>query len=304
MPITSSLGSGETGTTTPAEVPPTTSPVEPLPSTGPTSADAFLTAASEGDLATVQTQISNGVNIETKGERERTALLNASFKGHAEVVSLLLESGADMSAADNLGFTAVILAAYQGFGEVVKVLAAQGADLDAKSNEGVPAIFYAAERNHAGAVGVLLDGGADIKGFRRGGATALMIAAQEGNENVVMELISRGANVNVKNGVLKSAMHSAAQGPDNAEIIFALLDAGAEIDAKDRDGNIPLHYASLSGRKSNIEALLSRGSDPTALNVDGDSPADDACKCLTAENSVCNTDFCRTSKDELVVALG
>ncbi|GMH36900.1 hypothetical protein BSKO_04773 [Bryopsis sp. KO-2023] len=111
----------QTGTATPAGVPPTTSPVEPPPSKGPV-ADAFLTAATEGDLATEQTKIANGVNIETKGETEKTALLNAAFKGHAEVVSLLLESGADISAADNLGFTAVILAAYQGFGEVVKVV--------------------------------------------------------------------------------------------------------------------------------------------------------------------------------------
>ena len=67
----------------------------------------------------------------------------------------------------------------------------------------------------------------------------------------------------------------------SAEIITLLLDAGAEVNAADQQGNTPLHMAAAPGAGWNnpsdvgfIKALLDAGADTTAVNDDGDTACD------------------------------
>ena len=58
--------------------------------------NALHTAAEAGDLAQVQSQVSN-FDINAKGEYDKTALVNAAENGYPEVVKLLLTLNADVN---------------------------------------------------------------------------------------------------------------------------------------------------------------------------------------------------------------
>ena len=56
--------------------------------------------------------------------------------------------------------------------------------------------------------------------------------------------------------------------------VNALLDGGAAVNERDRNGNTPLMYAVLHGHGAIVDALLARGADPSLRDADGNAAAD------------------------------
>lgn len=108
-------------------------------------------------------------------------------------------------------------------------------------------------------------------GYYLMGNTPLILGVRGGYAGIARILIDFGANVNaasqyslisrfdyIKTG--KTSLHYAsAQG--NGEIVGLLLDNGANIDARDSDGNTPLHDAVYNGQLELVKMLLHRGAD-------------------------------------------
>ena len=53
-----------------------------------------------------------------------------------------------------------------------------------------------------------------------------------------------------------------------------LIDAGADVHARDERGETPLHDAAQSGEAEGVEMLLDAGADAKARNYDGVFPVD------------------------------
>lgn len=51
---------------------------------------------------------------------------------------------------------------------------------------------------------------------------------------------------------------------------------GANVNAKDKDGDTPVHDAALRGHKDIVELLLAEGADANARDNSGQTPADEA----------------------------
>ncbi len=79
-------------------------------------------------------------------------------------------------------------------------------------------------------------------------------------------LLDAGADVNVKTKNGETPLNNAR----NAESIKLLLDAGADIDARDSvNGETPLHKATYNANIPLVQSLLEAGADPNIQDQDG-----------------------------------
>ena len=119
----------------------------------------------------------------------------------------------------------------------------------------------------------LLAAGADCNARDRSGATALMLAGHAGKLALVQALIAAGAEVNAADergwGALAKAVYNADLDRGFADVVQALIDAGANIEAPIGYGVRPLMLAAGYGETAVVETLLNAGADVLARNEGG-----------------------------------
>ena len=118
-----------------------------------------------------------------------------------------------------------------------------------------------------------LAAGADCEVRNADGATALMLAAHAGRLDVVRALIGVGADVNATDERGWCAMTKAVYNPDLdrgfADVVEALIRAGAGIETPITYGIRPLMLAAGYGETAVVETLLKAGADVLAHNDGG-----------------------------------
>jgi len=126
-----------------------------------------------------------------------------------------------------------------------------------------PAIVSAVKDGDNAAVQRLLQQRVDLNATAPDGSTALHWAAYSNSANLVDALVSAGANVNAVNryGVRPLSL---AVTNDNIAVVMRLLSAGADPNAALPSGETLLMSASRSARPEVVRALLEKGADPNA----------------------------------------
>ena len=122
-------------------------------------------------------------------------------------------------------------------------------------------------------------GGFNVNAADEDGMTALHQATFRGSLAIVQAILQvEGVNVNVRSGWGTTPLHNACCSAD-LPILQALLDAGADPNAADDDGETPLFWTARDNSNSVrvVEALFDGGADPAAQNNNLDTRLHAAC---------------------------
>jgi ankyrin repeat protein len=243
---------------------------------------ALVDAVKNQDAEAVRTLLRQHVDVNAPEADGTTALHWAAHWGDLETVDALLREGANATALNRYGATPLSEAVRIGGGPLIEKLLKAGADPNTLTTAQAETVLMKASREgNLEAVKVLLAHDADVnakENFR--GQTALMWAAAEGHAEIVSLLAMHGAELNVRSYDRDTSLPKMAAGTPAAPIarggltallfaarqgeiasVKALLDAKADINALDSDGNNALTLAILNTHYDLTQLLIERGAD-------------------------------------------
>lgn len=226
----------------------------------------LLYLVERGNSALARELVQRGAAINVRTRDGRTPLLWAVRHGDAALAEVLLENGADPNAADWQGWNPLLIALLTGQNDTALRLIQHGAKADPRPNAD-PGLRLAARRSTPQVVAALLERKVDpnVKAPEgTDGSTALIEAAKRGEAAIVRALLDAGAEVEARDTFGRSALAYALiwpneyEGPDSVD--DAIREAGQELG--------PNWIPQIIPRRSEdrdvagvVEALVSRGAD-------------------------------------------
>jgi ankyrin repeat protein len=203
---------------------------------------------------------------EKKGRGE--ALIEAVRKGDGTAASALLGEGADANARDRSGTTALMWATLDASPDTMKVLLEKGAAVNARNEAGATALMYAVSSLEK--VQLLLGRGAEVDARDENGCTALILAAgYDGPVEIVKALVDRGADVNARaaDDVGKAGvtpLMRAARSGDRDKVTL-LLGRGGDVKVRNKKNGLTALWLAAKGNDiPTVRLLLDRGADTDA----------------------------------------
>ena len=189
-------------------------------------------------------------------------------KGDETVVRTLLNMGADADAFCNKGVTAMHRAAKNGHISIVKLLLDHGANIDSqeRNHTGSTPLHFAIHHANYNTVQLLIEKGANIEYDSASYGTPLMHAVITNQEAIVRLLLESGADPNTETifGVRGNVLHGVYYYND-LSLIRLLVAKGANLEAKNANGETPLLLAVKKARLDMISLLLELGADPVTV---------------------------------------
>jgi ankyrin repeat protein len=254
-------------------------------SPSPTGFTALLFAVRAGSLDAVRALLDAGAKVNDTLSDGQSALVLATANAHWAVASYLLDRGADPNAAaagwnalhqtvhsrrPNLGYTPgpVPTGSVDSI-EVVRKLIARGIDIDARMAKngmkdgqrnrhnrlGATAFLLAAKRVDLEVMKVLAAAGADPKMPAADGNTPLMVAA-----GTAMWYVGEDGG------------SMAGHEQEALEAVKLCVELGNDVNAKNLDGETPLHGAAFRGVNAIVDYLVAKGAVIDARDARGWTP--------------------------------
>jgi len=209
-------------------------------------AAALIKSVDRGDLEKVHLLLSKGVSPDVKSRMGESLLASAIRFNKREIAFALLDAGADPFSPQETN--AIWAAAAHGQREVLaRLLQLPSPKLQACFPS---ALTSAVQMGHAEIAGDLLKAGANPNTANKDGFTLLMTACFRGLE-VIWE-ITFGREIPSRPG---------EKARDWTAIVTALVNAGADVNARAGNGMTALMLAQLTGQKEIVDILERAGAD-------------------------------------------
>lgn len=179
-------------------------------------------------------------------DSENVTLLHwAAINNQTSIVDYFLSKGADINAiGGDLKSTPLQWAIRQGHLSMVVLLLKRGSDLTIMDDEGCNALHLAAQFGHTPIVGYLVAKGMDIDQPDTNGMTALMWSAYRVSKvDPTRLLLTFGSSLRAADYRHKNTALHWAVSAKNLTSITLLLDAGADVEIPNANGESPLDIA-------------------------------------------------------------
>eukprot|EP01090_Pellita_catalonica_P022344 TRINITY_DN864_c0_g1_i1.p1 TRINITY_DN864_c0_g1~~TRINITY_DN864_c0_g1_i1.p1 ORF type:complete len:293 (+),score=51.00 TRINITY_DN864_c0_g1_i1:126-881(+) len=174
------------------------------------------------------------------------------------------------------GQTLLHLSAGNGYRDLVEFLCKEGADPNCQDQNGNRPLHAAAGDNFSDCAQTLLDNGADVNAVENiRGDTALHTAVSpEDFVEIAKLFVNAGADLNIKNRNGVTPLMKAAES-GSFMCVEHLLKSKAEVDLCDENGNTALHHSVAQDEQDCVQLLLKYGASKTIENNDGKTAFDD-----------------------------
>ena len=201
----------------------------------------------------------------TTGKSTNVQFFEAAQRGDAAAALQLLAAGANIDQRDAQGAVALHWAARFGHVNVVRTLLEAEANIDQRDAQGETPLHWAARQGQPGTALLLLEAG--IRGVRAGQTKS--VEPSERSNYAKRALRLHGVGTEDAFDVDEwTPLHEAAR-TGNAAEARALLRAGAQLAAEDKQGMTPLHRAAAFDRGDVVRLLVDAGADPDAQTAFG-----------------------------------
>jgi len=198
--------------------------------------DSAITVATySGNITLMEMLLDYGADIEIANKDGQTPIIRTK---NTLALSLLVKRGANINAKDNYGYTALRWATQNGNIPAMKLLLDSGANTEIRCNLGRTPIFHT--NDHEEALSLLMKKGANINAKDREGKTALRLATQIGDIPLMKLLLDSGADTEIGDNLGQTPIFHTEK---HFEALSLLMEKGAIIDAKDKDGKTALDVA-------------------------------------------------------------
>jgi ankyrin repeat protein len=216
--------------------------------------------------------ISLGAKVNYELPKGRTLVSALAERNVTEPVRLLVDAGAkvDIHEENYQSSTPLLYASQAGNGELIRILLAHGANAKDVQTDGTTALIFAVKAGSRGGVAALVKAGAELERKDELSRTALgysVSSLYHPDFEIVLALVEAGANVNAENSNGESVLFLASSGSDT-RIVGLLIDQGADVNARDNYKQTPLMEAARAGGSIDmIELLLKHGAEINARSA-------------------------------------
>src|SRR5260221_5170004 len=191
-------------------------------------------------------------DLDVRDDKRHTPLHIAILAGKEGVSQLLIEHTVDLDIQDINDRTPLHMVAYMGLAKATQMLLERGeplkARLNARDKNSWTPLHFASERGHSGIAGLLLKFGADVDAQDNDTMTPLLLGSP-------------------RPGTIDDAFQT--QITKTAQL---LLEHGASVHVRDKNGQMPLHGASHHGHSGIVALFLKLGADVDAQDNDAMTP--------------------------------
>ena len=257
-------------------------------------------------IDTLQDIMTHKAYLNAQNLDEETALWLACAHRKQDLVKALLKAGSNTNIANDKGDTSLHAAVYGNCNKkIISAIIYHGANVNVSSKGNRTALMMACEKSNTGAVNILLtagadpniadddgetclhgafrgacntevlqtiiDHGADVNATFKNNCTVLMVATTDSNTDHTNVLPKAGADPNIADGHGETCLHHAVRYACNKEVLQAIIDHGADVNATNEKNWTALMIASAMSNIDAINVLLKAGADPNIADAHGDT---------------------------------
>lgn len=177
-----------------------------------------------------------------------------------------VKGGSFLDWQDKVGDTPLHRAVEFHHATISKLLLREGADPNIRDHGGASPLHIASRTGREDIVADLLEAGANTELLTVENYSPLHVAVAENRMNVVHLLLNARASTEHRDAIHDQTALSSSCRNCLAPMVRVLVEAGADVESRSWDGLTPLHWACRFNSAQSVEALLSAGADPCAID--------------------------------------